>query len=541
MSRKKEKEVKNELEKVEEVKEEKVEKKEDKQVEEKKETPKKASKFFSEFKAFLGIVLIIGLLILGGWYWYNHQNPRKGKEPKDVITSSKIGYNYTLISSKNDMNIYYNKYVIDKTDDGYLKIMTLDGSTLYEGQASEYDSFILGYDNNLYFIKDDDAENENIITLYRLDNKEITKVFEIYDSDIYLDQIVYCDSEGFDYLIGFAGSEKYSDGEVKTVIYSLDGNKEELDGYEIIGDSLRTGAGEEFRTANPSYISFGNAKVQGLYDLDKMEVAIDPSYDELKSTHNNSFIVIKNNKTGIINEKQKKLVDFEYDFIDYNVDFYVVSKNHKLAIMNKDYKLVTGFDFDYLGNQEYKSKLCCAEYNTFAAYKIGNKYLLVTNINASGEDFIYSKNEAYIINSDGKYETVPETGYGITDNSVYFYSSNDKKISFYNHNLEHMYDLDYTDYDVDINDLYFTKVQNALHEETLDLYYNATTGEELENFFPVYENMNIKIEYKNEKYIVYVDDKVVEKIDGEAGFNIININKGFYLAGNDSIIVFKEK
>ncbi len=499
--------------------------------------PKRKVFFWSEFKSLLIIILIIGVISLGGWYWYTHMNPRKSDPIIKQGEAEKLGYNYTVYSSKNKMDVIYGKYIIDAKDNVLYRIMDLDGKVLFEGEQ-EYSYVYLGVDNNIYVIKDEDAENENVLTLYKLGAEGLENISKMYETEIYLSPIVYSDRKDDEYLLGFAGLEYSESEDKKTFIYSLTGDKNELEGYTLLGDTQITGAGQEFVTRNKKYISFGKEK-EGLYNLETNEVAIPATYDHIYATYNNSFVAVKNGKAGIINEKQKKLTSIEYDFVDINNGFYVVSKNKKLAIMDEKYKLVTDFVFAYQGDK-YNYKPCCMETNSFAAYKRGSKYLLITN--KLNSDVEYSKNEAYLISSDGKYETIKEDNYELIDEDIYLIQKDEAKVRFYDKALNFKYEIDLSSYDFDLDDIYFDKAGNTLLIPEKGIYFNYTSGEELENKEVIYENMNVKLEYLDKKINIKVDDKDIHALVTDEDYpEIKNIEKGFYIVGSNEIVLFKEK
>lgn len=538
-SLKKEEEIKEELrdEVKEEVKEEIVDDVKEEILDGGSIMPKRKVSFWAEVKALFIILVIIGLISLGGWYWYTHMSPRKSDPIIKQGEAEKLGYNYSVYSSKNKMEVKYGKYIVDAKDNVLYRLMDLNGNVLFEGEQ-DYSYIYLDINNNLYVVKDEDAENENVVSLYKLEESNLVKVIEMYEEEIYLSPIVYVDKEDNEYLLGFAGLEYTNMEDRSTVIYSLEGKKAELEGYNLLGDTEITGAGQEFITHNKKYISFGSEK-EGLYNLDTQEVAIPATYDHIYATYNNSFVVVKNGKAGIINEKQKKLTSLEYDFIDINNGFYVVAKNKKLAIMDNNYKMVTDFVFAYQGGT-YNYKLCCMETNSFVAFKRGSKYLLITNQETT--DVTFAKNEAYLISSDGKYETIKEDGYELLDDDIYLLQKDENKVKFYDKALNYKFDIDLTSYDFDLDDIYFEKAGNTLFIPEKDIYYNYTSGEELEKKEIIYENMNVRLEYLDKKINVKVDDKDVHTLVVDSQYPEIEyIDKGFYIVGANEVMLFKEK
>ena len=81
----------------------------------------------------------------------------------------------------------------------------------------------------------------------------------------------------------------------------------------------------------------------------KMEggVAIHPVYDDICLTYDGQefffqtdFVVKRNGKWGLVNQRQEVLIPFEYDCIyrkPHTTDAYIVEKNGRKGVMNKEY------------------------------------------------------------------------------------------------------------------------------------------------------------------------------------------------------------
>ena len=71
-------------------------------------------------------------------------------------------------------------------------------------------------------------------------------------------------------------------------------------------------------------------------------------YDFIKPFHNDYAIAYLNNKYGIINNNGVEVVDFLYDEIQIDDDFWFVSKNKKWGLLKKNGKLIHSFSYDYI-------------------------------------------------------------------------------------------------------------------------------------------------------------------------------------------------
>lgn len=543
-------------EKVEEVKEEKKseEVKEEKKEEPKSEvkaTPKRKINFWSEFKSFLIIILIIGLLVLGGWAWYKYikDHPKPESETTQESKKEVIGYNYKVVDKDGNEAQVLNNYIILHKDGYVTKILSLAGEVLYEGNYKA-NTFALGIDKNLYLLDVQSADDANSIKVSKFDGKEIKEVYSVGVDNVYFQLVYYSDYENDSYLVGLAGSEfVFEDGESKiedTYFYDLKGNEDSFNGYMLSGDVAVLDIESDIYTYNEQYITFvNNNDKYGLYDYVNEKIVTEASYDGLYGTYNDNFVAVKDKKAGIINSNEKILVVFEYDFIDQHKDFYVVSKDDKLAIMNKDYEFVTGFDFKYQNGdgEGYTYKLCCANFNTFAAVKYGNKYILVTNnmINEYGLD--YPVDETYIIDSNGESEVIKEDGFNILDNYIYFFDKKSNSYTFYDKDLDYRFTVDLSNYAFAKDFQYFYEFGDYVYVSGKNIYFDTKNGKEVTKPEESFINKNVKVIDSNNKAVISVDGEEVVTLKNTKKNPMIQeeYNNGFYFADDEKLVVFIEK
>ena len=514
--------------------------------------PQRKVYFWEEVGSFLMIIVIIGLISLGGWYWYTHMKDHSKDEKKPETEEKEIvGYDYKLIKEAKNSKLLYNYLIVENDDNEITNVYDSKGKMVYEGQFS-YTTFYVDKNHDLYLADEDYLEEENVITLYKLKDGEFEQQFKISRENVFYTCLLYRDGSD-EYLLGFVGEKLSNESgkyEVeKTYIVNLDNEESELDGYFLTGDEARIGQDSPVVTHNTSYVTFSDYEMKnyGLYDLDNQEVVVDAEYELMYSTYDNGFVAKKDNKTGIINANQKILVVFEYDFIDIHEDFYVVGKDDKLAIMNDDYEFVTKFDFDYqrsFEGHEYLYTLCCTSFNSFAAEKHDDKYLLVTNYGSlSILDSKYKVNEAYIINSDGTYETIQEDFFDQTGEYTIFFNSKDKKYRVYDNDLEELSTIDLSSYTFGKKPQYFDSFGNYLIVSGKEIYFDALTGKEASTKDIVYELKNVKITYSKPTLKVFVDNEEVISVDDPSFITyIMKTDKGFIIRTpkGESIILIEK-
>ena len=521
----------------------------------------KGSKVLSEIKAFFTLVFIIGLISVGGWYWYTHfytpnKNVEKEEEKEQVVAGEYQVKSYKA-ENGHSIDVLNDKFIYEFDDDSFdlFKVMDIDGNVLFEGKE-KYSYFYEGIDGKFYLVKEETADNENVISLYKFNDKKAELVKKIVQPNIYFVPVLKDDvKDGKELLIGYYGVKvSMDDGESsleKAYYYNLEGKEYTSEEFYFDSDKARLSVGDPCYTNNEKFMKIqkkDNKGKYGLLDLEKFEIVIEPFYDELFTNYDGkTLIAVKDDKAGIIDENQKKIVDFEYDFIDRNKGFYVVSKDNKLAIMDENFKLVSDFEFDYqdggLSDMEYSYTLCCTNFNTFSAYKVGDKYILVTNAYEIIRNLNYKKSITYVIKNDGSFDSITANDFVVTDDLIYSYSKAKKEYTVYDKSLTPKYSVDASKYDFG-SVLNLERDGNTLAFEGKKVYFDYETGEEIDEPRDYeYSFENVRVQYGHGKVNMLVDDKNVYSYEykpfGESKY-LNNIENGvYYLTENEAVVLKK--
>lgn len=535
-------------------------KKDKKILDEKKE---KVYRILDEIKAFLVIDLIVFTVAFAGWYWYTHFYSEERNFSNETSNNEVVDYKSLKYISEDGhtLDVLNKKYLIEYDNKIVYKIMDLKANVLYEGDF-KYTNIYEGIDGNLYITRVEDAGYSNLINLYVLKNNELEEIKELSESKAYFSPIKYYDEITNEFkLVGFTAFKSMYDEDMKetnkSYIYSLiDDEVKELDDYQLFGDSINLKEdNEEVITYDERYIVINNLKENdkkyGLYDIENNKVIVTPQYDGMFTNKDDEYIVIRNGKYGIVNKSLKKIIDFEYDFIDRNNGFYVVCKNDKLAIMNEQYELVSEYDFDYQKLSENEEYNYLNDFKTFVAYKISDKYVLTVNFKEYSDSLNYDKHETYVINSDESYKTIEENEFVVNLNNslIYSFDKTKKTYTFYDQDLNEMYNIDISNYDYNSR-----AIVSLLNESTIEIkldseiYYDYETGKEISGIKDYsYMNNDIEITYKNTNHEVsyQFDNKELNKIRVNKDLlnnklhNSIEDSMFYYLTNEEYILVYK--
>jgi hypothetical protein len=511
----------------------------------------KTSNFWSELKAFFLIILFIGGVVGIGFLVFKYVKPFESKK-QNVKEETKVTETseYKTVSYKpsqgNSLRVINDQYLIEFNDRTLYKLLDMDGNVLFEG-TEPYTDILVGVDDELYLTHAGaNLENDNAsLSIYKFDNKELVEVFTAADEDYLFTTLIYTNKE-MDYLIGVVGEKLVNEDEAKveSLLYTLDGNKQEIKDVRLHGENpFRAAVDEPIITFSKDYIivkDTNNEYKYGIYDIKNSEIVLNTKYDGLYTTSVGDYVAVKGKKTGIVNVKSKILVDFKYDFIYDAGGFYVVSKDKKLGILDNEFNVVIKptFTFQQVENAGFSYQLCCGATNSFDAYKYKDKYILTVNANELSYQLKYKVHETYVIDSKGEYLTIGANEFDIYKDFIYSYDKDAKKYSIYDSNFAEKYTIDISEYDFE-DGPYISLVNDNTIIVSLDteLYYDYSTGEEIETIKDATFTID-KIEFKYNNKDKEVSLKVNGEVIGTYGFDPINNYDVFYYNVGDKMYYY---
>ena len=536
----------------------------------KKETVSEESKKKSrKGLIFLTIVFVI-LIVLGGtfaWYTriYKGKNTTGNDEVKMVTKDDKL--KFVSYEKGNASYRFLSDYILvfgsSKSDESnrLYAILDSDGKEMVKFDAGfECNMAYTGVDGKLYLeiINEDEETSFNHLELKVLEDGKINNVYSEEKIGYYYTPIVLSNGD----LLGYAktlvdGYEPDEDEVVNNQVYLIE-NKKKIDCGDdnIVGDKR-----DHNKIINNSrnYIIVSQAtddKVKyGAIDLKNGRTVLGFDYEELVTTSDDKFVAVKNKKAALITAKLKKILDYEYDFIEADNGFYVVGKDKKMALMDQDYKVFTSYDFDFenaLTTDGYDYRVAERGFNSFVAQKYNDKYVLLTkdNVFVTGSDKTsHVKNDVYIIDSDGKYTQIKNVSFDINKGLAYAYDETKKEITIYDENLNEKQKISLKDYDIDESEITCAKYDKIIEVSTkyTSLYFDYETGEEIDNAIYTIElnNLTVNVDLKNQEVIYTMDKKdqtnLTAKLeDSDAGLHYYKDGR-FATANNGKLVVAVHK
>lgn len=544
---------------VDETKNKKVSAKKERRSEESKKKSRKGL-------VFLSIVFLVLIILGGSFVWYTKIYKASDKnvddnEVKKVSKNDKL--KFVSYEKANASYSFLSDYILvsgSSKGTDYNKIYAIldsNGKELAKFDSGfEYSSVYTGVDGKLYLevLTSDDESSSNRLELKVFEDGKINNVYSEEEKGYMFTSIVLNNGD----LLGYAknpvdGYDPEEDEKVNSQVYLVE-NKKKIDcgDYTVEGDKE-----SHYNKINSSsnYIvvskTTDGVKKYGAIDLKTGKLVLGFDYEQLVTTTDNNFVAVKNKKAALITAKLKKLIDYEYDFIEANDGFYVVGKGKKMALMDKNYKLFTGFDFDFenaLTTDGYDYRVSERGFNSFAAQKYNDKYVLLTkdNVFVTGSDKTsHVKNDVYIIGSDGKYTQIKNVNFDINKGLAYSFDEIKKEITVYDENLVEKSKISLKDYDLEDSVVGCLKYEHVIAVTTryTTLYFDYETGKELDDatYVVTLNNLTINVDLKNQE-VTYMDGKAVQddltsKLEYDDAFLHYYKDGRFATANNGKLVI----
>lgn len=515
---------------------------------------------------FLSIVFLVLIILGGSFVWYTKIYKASDKnvddnEVKKVSKNDKL--KFVSYEKANASYSFLSDYILvsgSSKGTDYNKIYAIldsNGKELAKFDSGfEYSSVYTGVDGKLYLevLTSDDESSSNRLELKVFEDGKINNVYSEEEKGYMFTSIVLNNGD----LLGYAknpvdGYDPEEDEKVNSQVYLVE-NKKKIDcgDYTVEGDKE-----SHYNKINSSsnYIvvskTTDGVKKYGAIDLKTGKLVLGFDYEQLVTTTDNNFVAVKNKKAALITAKLKKLIDYEYDFIEANDGFYVVGKGKKMALMDKNYKLFTGFDFDFenaLTTDGYDYRVSERGFNSFAAQKYNDKYVLLTkdNVFVTGSDKTsHVKNDVYIIGSDGKYTQIKNVNFDINKGLAYSFDEIKKEITVYDENLVEKSKISLKDYDLEDSVVGCLKYEHVIAVTTryTTLYFDYETGKELDDatYVVTLNNLTINVDLKNQE-VTYMDGKAVQddltsKLEYDDAFLHYYKDGRFATANNGKLVI----
>jgi hypothetical protein len=487
------------------------------------------------------VIAVIILIISGSIYLYLGQ-----KESDDIKTGfiqGKIAYdkieNYTdgiMLAKKDGANLIIdvNDKVIEKIDADATEIKILyggyysyqvGGKIYLNRNGKNVKTFDTLFQEEFNLYKDENDEKALYITLnskkitddmyyVTISNDSTIKSYvynaktgkKLYEADDYISMLKLPSDKEYKYFV-VGDKELVRIEDFKSIFKQTD--------ITIVGDTTRLSTDDDIVSNNQKYLVISSKTADeeqqkyGLIDLDG-NIIIPVSYDDMFfKTDNTRYIVAKKDgKYGIISSTNEELLPFNYNAIEVYDNNIVLVKDNYLGIMDNELKLIYNYELR-LTDQEYNSRICCGNKNSFEVFKNDNNLIITT----------FPKNKD---DNDGK-----------TFNNTLILNKKNEITELKKQTIKYVYDEDNV-----INKKYLVK--ENIDDKTLSLDIYDTDGTKLTTYETIVSDQinSVSYELNNENFLlINIYDQEYKTLYK----SIINTTSGKVLAEDNETTNFIKK
>lgn len=487
------------------------------------------------------VIAVIILIISGSIYLYLGQ-----KESDDIKTGfiqGKIAYdkieNYTdgiMLAKKDGANLIIdvNDKVIEKIDADATEIKILyggyysyqiGGKIYLNRNGKNIKTFDTLFQEEFNLYKDENDEKALYITLnskkinddmyyVTISNDTTIKSYvynaktgkKLYEADDYISMLKLPSDKEYKYFV-VGDKELVRIEDFKSIFKQTD--------ITIVGDTTRLSTDDDIVSNNQKYLVISSKTADeeqqkyGLIDLDG-NIIIPVSYDDMFfKTDNTRYIVAKKDgKYGIISSTNEELLPFNYNAIEVYDNNIVLVKDNYLGIMDNELKLIYNYELR-LTDQEYNSRICCGNKNSFEVFKNDNNLIITT----------FPKNKD---DSDGK-----------TFNNTLILNKKNEITELKKQTIKYVFDEDNV-----INKKYLVK--ENIDDKTLSLDIYDTDGTKLTTYETIVSDQinSVSYELNNENFLVI---NIYDQEYKTLYKSIINTTSGKVLAEDNETTNFIKK
>lgn len=487
------------------------------------------------------VIAVIILIISGSIYLYLGQ-----KESDDIKTGfiqGKIAYdkieNYTdgiMLAKKDGANLIIdvNDKVIEKIDADATEIKILyggyysyqiGGKIYLNRNGKNIKTFDTLFQEEFNLYKDENDEKALYITLnskkitddmyyVTISNDSTIKSYvynaktgkKLYEADDYISMLKLPSDKEYKYFV-VGDKELVRIEDFKSIFKQTD--------ITIVGDTTRLSTDDDIVSNNQKYLVISSKTADeeqqkyGLIDLEG-NIIIPVSYDDMFfKTDNTRYIVAKKDgKYGIISSTNEELLPFNYNAIEVYDNNIVLVKDNYLGIMDNELKLIYNYELR-LTDQEYNSRICCGNKNSFEVFKNDNNLIITT----------FPKNKD---DNDGK-----------TFNNTLILNKKNEITELKKQTIKYVYDEDNV-----INKKYLVK--ENIDDKTLSLDIYDTDGTKLTTYETIVSDQinSVSYELNNENFLlINIYDQEYKTLYK----SIINTTSGKVLAEDNETTNFIKK
>ena len=378
--------------------------------------------------------------------------------------------------------VYINKYISNNRT-----ITDLDGKKITDTQN---ETIYLSNDNELYLVR----KTSGKIIVRKIENGEVFDVFNAKATGLIMSDNnknllgIYKTENKHDVLYLFSGTN-YSETDLKDK-YLYTYNENDGGNKYIYGNRYIVTAKDNSnkKKNNNEYVNFG------IYDIKSNKQLIEGNYDGIEYLHDDKFVAIKGDKSGIINKDNTVLLAIKYKSISYVNNLYFVGNNNKLEVYDLSLKSLNSYvtvpklsDFSY--------HICCGEQSPYTLSRFKD-YALVGVL---GNDGIYNYT---LVNKNGDLKDIGKGYVSVVDNYLAKTSTEDTKLVLYDNMLNEQHVLETNQVGIQLKDENVSIFLNYMLAIDGKLFFNLnddSNAGHITAFRKVTRGYEIKLEFNSKE------------------------------------------
>lgn len=388
-------------------------------------------------------------LVIGSDYIYDSKFEKISTLPQNVkkyeeghnIGNAVVGefdygfFGYYLVKKNNSYYLMRNQKKVSKIEMNTLKVYkdNSDKNSKYTSVVCDSDGCSFSFVVGNYGYLNTYVNDSELAIIYNIN----TGKYKVY-KDCYIGNIA---DDGSDEKEIFWHEDTKNGSGVSLIDLNTFELKKLPKNLQLMGDGVSVAAGSGVYSSSSKYIvvktlgEYTTGKY-GLYDYN-LNKKIDLIYDDLVTISDDLMIALKGKKYGVINSDNKTIIDFKYDGI-INVDsYYVVLLNNKIGVIDKAGKEIVPINYAVY-DLDFSLRHCCSGENSFEAEKKVNQ-IIVSYVDPTKkrEHERYGYGYSYIlINSDNTYKKLDyiDKTYNYANKYYYYDQVSSKKIDIYDLN-----------------------------------------------------------------------------------------------------------
>ena len=462
----------------------------------------------------------------------NSENTENGEKEDEKDKDTKIDedkYDFT------EGIIFFNKYIYVTSKDKEKKVIAdLEGNIILQTKSSW--RIFEGSDKSLYVV-DLNYKETGTFDIKMIKDNKVTDLLK---------------EKGNGLLLGFEKENLigvYKQETDKDTLYVLEGTSYNTITLDNHAAYINNNAAKDNKYVynNKYIITFDKMSQEdfenyGIYDIKAKKQLVKGSYDGIVFLHDDIFVAIKKDKSGIIDINDKELFELKNEVITYSNGLYFIGNNNKIEIYDSNLKSLNQ-TIDVPNLNKYNYSVCCGSINPFDLIVYKDKVIVrIGNLPGAASEYI-------AVEKNGTKHPLGKGYIKFINNSLVTSTEQDTNVRIYNETLNITGVIDIGEKAINLTNS-FIFLNNTLVINRNKIYdINANKSKGTTSWYKrTSQEFEVRIDFKGETGTVTISrhEEVLKKLENisvnaflEAENNGITITKEYFIYNADGIAIIK--